>query len=416
MRTLTFATLYPNSLQPRHGIFIEQRLRHLVATGEIESWVMAPVPWFPFDHRAFGRYAAYARVPMCEERYGIRIFHPRYPVLPRISMSLVPWLMAAAVKPVIEELLAAGYDFDLIDSHYLYPDGVAATILGRHFHRPVTISALGSDVSLLPRYLLPRRMILWAVGHAAGVTTVCQALKDALVELGASAEKIHPVRYGVDLDLFCPVDREAARRELGLGGNVLLSVGHLDRNKGHHLAIEALPALPEVTLLIAGTGGYERELRALAGALGVADRVRFLGHVDQERLKEFYGAADALVLASGREGLANVLLEAMACGTPVIATPVWGTPEAIDAPEAGVLMRERSAAALVEAARRLFAAYPDRAATRRHAARFQWELVNREHLDALDRALAAEPGLDPDPRFRPGPAPSAWRPRGSGRR
>jgi glycosyltransferase involved in cell wall biosynthesis len=226
------------------------------------------------------------------------------------------------------------------------------------------------------------------VENAVGITSVCEALKRRIVELGAPEEKIRVVVHGVDPEIFQPVDREAVRARLGLAGTVLHSVGHATPRKGHHLAIEALRELPEATLLIAGDGWYEGRLRELALSCGVADRVRFLGHVDQKSLKDYYGAADALVLASSREGMANVLLEAMACGTPVIATAVWGTPEAINCPEAGVLMAERTAPALVEAARRLFACYPDRDATRRHAAGFRWERTSREHLEVLREAVA----------------------------
>lgn len=387
MKTVTFTTLYPSSVRPRHGIFIEQRLRHLLETGEVESRVVAPSAWFPFQHPRFGEYATFARVPRAEERYGIPILHPRYVLLPKVGMSAAPFTMAQAARPVLARMIAEGFDFDAIDAHYLYPEGVAAAILGRHFRKPVIVSVLGDDAIVLPNFLLPRKMILWAVERSAGITTVCQALKDRLVEVGAPAGKVRVVLHGVDLELFRPVDREAVRARLGLAGRVLLSVGHLTRRKGHHLAVEALPELPGTTLLIAGDGWYEAGLREMAAAFGVADRVRFLGHVEQENLRDYYGAADALVLASNREGMANVLLESMACGTPVVATPVWGTPEAVTTPEAGVLMRDRSAAALVEAVRRLFASYPDRAATRRHAAGFRWERTSREHLELLRQAL-----------------------------
>lgn len=389
MKTITFSTLYPNSAQPRHGIFIEQRLRHLLATGEVESRVVAPVPWFPFRHSVFGRYRTFARVPPYEERHGIGIWHPRYPLLPKVGLSMAPFVMATAAKSWLQEMIDQGFDFDVIDAHYAYPDGVAAAILGQHFGKPVIMSVLGDDVITYPKYPIPRRLLLWGVDRAAGITSVCQALKDRLVEWGAPAEKVRVVLHGVDLDLFHPVDREAVRRRLGLSGTVLLSVGHVTRRKGHHLAVEALRELPETTLLIAGDGWYEEPLRELAASFGVLDRVRFLGHVDQDALKDFYGAADALVLASSREGIANVLMESMACGTPVIATSVWGTPEAVSVPEAGVLMAERSAPALVEAAHRLFAAYPDRAATRRHAAKFRWEQTSGEHLEVLHAALRA---------------------------
>jgi teichuronic acid biosynthesis glycosyltransferase TuaC len=389
MKTVTFSSLYPNCVQRRHGIFIEQRLRHLLETGEVESQVVAPVPWFPWGHPAFGHYADFAQVPYYEERYGIPVYHPRYPRLPKVGLSSAPLLMATAVKPVLEGIRERGFDFDLIDAHYVYPDGVAAVALGQCFGKPVVVSVLGDDVIIYPKYLVPRRLLLWAVDHAAGITSVCEALKHQLGEWGAPEEKVRVVLHGVDLELFHPVDRDAVRSRLGLSGMVLLSVGHATPRKGHHLAIEALRDLPEATLMIAGDGWYERHLRDLAVSLRVEDRVRFLGNVEQEDLKDYYSAADALVLASSREGIANVLLEAMACGAPVIATAVWGTPEAVNAPEAGVLMEERTAPALVEAAHRLFERYPDRSATRRHAAGFRWEQTSHDHLEVLRGAVVA---------------------------
>ena len=123
---LTFSTLFPNLAQPVHGIFVENRLRHLVASGNVTARVVAPVPWFPFQGERFGSYAAYAKVPAVEERHGLTIHHPRYPVIPKFGASLAPALMYMFMKPFIAELIRQGNDFDLIDSHYFYPDGVAA--------------------------------------------------------------------------------------------------------------------------------------------------------------------------------------------------------------------------------------------------------------------------------------------------
>lgn len=373
IRLLTFTTLYPNARQPRHGIFVEQRLRQLVAAGGVEARVMAPVPWFPSGHRLFGRYASYAAVPLSERRHGIEIWHPRYPLIPKIGMTLAPALLAAAAARHWRRLLAHGYDFDAVDAHYFYPDGVAAALLARRFNKPFVITARGTDINLVPRYRLPRRMIIWAAEQAAHIVTVCAALKRALIELGVAEGKITVLRNGVDLALFRPVDREAERARLGLRGTTLLSVGYLIRRKGHDIVVRALPLLPDVQLLIVGDGEEETALRRLAADLGVAERVTFVGAVPQEELRRYYGAADALVLASSREGWANVLLEAMACGTPVIASNVWGTPEVVAAPEAGVLMQTRTPEGLAAAFRQLFAHYPDRAATRRYAEGFGWE-------------------------------------------
>jgi glycosyltransferase involved in cell wall biosynthesis len=144
-------------------------------------------------------------------------------------------------------------------------------------------------------------------------------------------------------------------------------------------------------LLIAGQGEERANLEALIARLGVGDRVRLIGARPHEELPELYGAADALVLASSREGWANVLLEAMACGTPVVATPIWGNPEVVSKPEGGVLMKERSAAGIVEGVQRLFADPPTREATRAYAEPFSWEATTEGQL-ALFRGIMAKAG------------------------
>src|SRR5206468_2722047 len=121
MRILSFTTLYPNAMQPIHGVFVENRLRHLAAAGA-EVKVVAPVPWFPFAGPWAGRYARYAGVPQREKRHGLDVLHPRYPTIPKIGMTIAPILLALSQRPVIAKLLAEGYDFDLIDAHYFYPD------------------------------------------------------------------------------------------------------------------------------------------------------------------------------------------------------------------------------------------------------------------------------------------------------
>lgn len=392
VKSLVITTLYPNAVQPRHGIFIEHRLRNLAKSGRVAMEILAPVPWFPFTSDRFGTYATLAKAPRHAIRHGFSIHHPRYLVIPKIGMTLAPFLMAASLLRPVGALLRAHPEIAVIDAFYFYPDGVAAALLGRIFGKPVAIHALGTDVNLIPRYMLARRLIRWAAGRAVALSAVCQALKDGLVALGVPADKVRVILHGVDLDLFRPpADRAAERAALGLARPTLISVGHLVERKGHHIAIAALAELPGHELLIAGDGEMEGALHQLATHLGVADRVRFLGHVEQADLRRYMGAADALVLASSREGIANVLLEAMACGTPVVSTHAWGAPEVITAPEAGLLVPERTPAAFAAAIRRLFAALPDRAATRRFVEGYTWERTTRDHLALLDAALTGTP-------------------------
>lgn len=380
MRILTFSSLFPNAAQPVNGVFVENRLHHLVRSGQVEARVVAPVPWVPANGLRLGRWARFAAAPVHEERHGIRISHPRYPVIPKVGMTAAPLLMYLWTRNAVHRLRAEE-DFDLIDAHYFYPDGVAAALIARELRKPLVITARGTDLNLIPQFAVPRAQIRWAAGRADGLITVCDALKQPLLDLGVSDGKVRVLRNGVDLLGFCPRDRMEARRRLGVSGRVLASVGLLIERKGHHLVIDALGQLPDTTLLIAGDGPERAALTARAKAAGLSDRTRFLGEMAHRDLADVYCAADALVLASSREGWANVLLEAMACGTPVIASDVWGTREAVNAPEAGLLMEERSAEGVANGVRRLFAALPCRGATRHHAEQFSWDATTEGQLD-----------------------------------
>ena len=381
---LTFSTLFPNSQQPNHGIFVENRLRHLVASQSVASRVVAPVPWFPHSNVQFGRYGRFARIPAREDRGGLEVHHPKYLVLPKIGMTLAPRLLFAASLPLLKTLQRER-DFDVIDAHYFYPDGVAAAWLGRKLNKPVVITARGTDVNLIPTFRLPRGMILKAAQSASGIVAVSEALKGAITALGVPDENVTVLRNGVDLRLFRPSERDEARRNLGLTGPTLLSVGHLIERKGHDLVINALPMLPGFMLVIVGEGPELGPLERVASRVNVRERVRFLGRVPHTELYKVYCASDALVLASSREGWPNVLLEAMACGTPVIASDVWGNPEVVSQPSAGVLMQERTAVGVAEAVNRLFHGLPDRAMTRRYAEQFSWDATSEGQMRLFER-------------------------------
>jgi glycosyltransferase involved in cell wall biosynthesis len=380
IRLLVFSTLFPNNVSPHHGVFVEQRLRHLLSSGAVSVRVIAPVPWFPFRGPRFGVYGQYAGITTEEFRHGIMTTHPRYVVIPKFGMTAAPLLLALAT---LRSLHAAkrDEDFDIIDAHYLYPDGVAAVMLGKLLNKPVVITARGTDVNLIPDYYLPRRWILWAADQCRHMVTVSEALRQQLVSLGASAQRITTLRNGVDLDFFRPMGkREEIRKRLNIRGFTVLSVGHLIERKGHDHVIRALADLPNVNLVIAGDGELRQSLRNLAVSVGVSDRVHWAGLLSHQELVEYYNAVDALVLASSREGMPNVLLESLACGNPVVATPYWGNPEVVTDPVAGQLTEDRSAKSIVAALGRLRDDYPDRGATRKHAERFSWDATTQGQL------------------------------------
>lgn len=391
IRTLLFSTLYPSSTRPGHGIFVETRLRELLKSGEVETRVVAPVPWFFSTNEKFGEYARMAATPRRETRNAIDVLHPRYFLPPKVGMNIAPFTLALGAIPAIRRLQHEGFDFDLIDAHYYYPDGVAASLLAAYFGKPFVITARGTDLNLIPQYSLPRKFILDAARKASASISVCRALSNELASLGADPSKLNVLRNGVDLERFYPIPQREARASLGFDQQpVLLSVGHLVERKGHHLAIGMLPLLPGHQLVIAGDGPERKALEDLAQRLNVAERVLFAGVVPQTELKQYYSAADILVLASSREGWANVLLESMACGTPVVATNIWGTPEVVATPVAGRLADHRTSASLAAAVQALMACYPERQQVRAYAEKFSWEETTRGQVDLFRKITAGK--------------------------
>ena len=280
--------------------------------------------------------------------------------------------MALAARPVVTESCRRFGDFDVIDGHFLYPDGVAAVLLGRWFGKPVVLSARGSDANIAARERVAGACVRWAARRAAAVIAVSEALRESLDSCGVPRAAITVLRNGVDPQMFGQRDRDSARLELGIAGPTLLCVGNLVPEKGHALVIEALARLPGVHLIAIGSGPQGAILRAAAARAGVADRVSWLAPVPQESLANYYVAADVTVLASTREGMPNVLLESLACGTPVVATAVGGSVEIVANDAAGRLVFDRSADAFAAACRALLAAPPDRSETVAYARRFGW--------------------------------------------
>lgn len=392
IRTLLYSSLYPSSARPIHGIFVETRLRELLKTGAVETKVVAPVPWFPLTGERWGDYGRMARTPARETRNGIDVLHPRFPLIPKVGMSVAPWLLALASVGPIQRLIDEGFDFDVIDAHYYYPDGVAAAWLAKRFNKPLAITARGTDLNLIPQYALPRKMIHWAAQQADASIGVCAALMDVLRDWGIEERRLNVFRNGVDLQRFHPVPPAQARAELKIeGGPVLLSVGHLIERKGHHLVVGAMPQVlkqhPQARLYVIGEGEERPRLEAQITELGLQQQVTLTGALPNEKLATWYSAADALVLASSREGWANVLLESMACGTPVVATRIWGTPEVVTPESGSLLVDERSSAGIAATLAKLLAVACDRQAVRVYAEGFGWGQTSQQQV-SLFQALA----------------------------
>lgn len=349
LRVLSISTMFPNPRMPVHAQFVKQRLDALAK--RVDLTVLSPVSWFPGE-TLVERYRNRHGIPAQVTDNAYPTFFPKFLSIPAVAKPLEGYTLAMRVHQWLraENKLKS---FDLIDCHLAFPEGFSGALLKRWLGLPLCVTLRGHDINDLPRYPVRIRQVLYALKNADRYFGVAQALVDGAVRLGAPAQTGFRSANGVDASRFFPLPKPEARQALGLPatGKILLSVSHLVVRKGVDILIKALADLHrkgyrDTTLVIVGKGGeegnVEPQLRALAASLGVTDSVRFAGAVLNHELYRYYSAADLFCLASEKEGWPNVVLEALACATPVLATRTWGVPEILCRPELGLMADERN--------------------------------------------------------------------------
>lgn len=348
MHILTITSLFPNSLQPLHGIFIQNRMENYTKKYGHKWSVIAPIPFYPkLPFATIKEYDRYARIPSFENSRGYPVYHPRYLVTPKVGMRYYgSWFTQGILKKVIQ--IHAENPIDLIDGHYVYPDGQAAVDLGRKLGVPVILSARGTDLSLFPRFPAIRKKIVNILSKSNHLICVSNELKKIGIELGLSEKNISVIGNGIDANRFQIGDKNFARQKLKLPTHkkIILSVGRMNALKGFHILIKALAKLPnpkDYLLIIAGEGEEKKSLINLTRELEIEEQVLFPGGILNEALPTWYQAADLFALASSREGWPNVICEAQACGLPVVATPITGIRSIISEPYMGLFVDSREA-------------------------------------------------------------------------
>ncbi len=384
LRVLSISTLFPRPDKPGFGRFVERQFDALAARGDVDLTVINPLPGLPTLRRA-----------KLDRSHPYPVYHLPVATIPRFGVRWNPALIAHAALPLVRKLHAEE-PFDLIDAQFFYPDGPAAARIAAALGLPLSIKARGSDIHYWGQQGFAVRQMLSAAAQASGMLAVSGALRADMAALGMPADKIAAHYTGLDHTVFVPQDRHKARAEVAAWdseaeitpvpahGKLIVCTGNLIPLKGQALVIEALAELPDIRLLIAGNGPDWRILRQCAADLGLADRVHFGSYAPID-LALVLAAANAMVLPSASEGLANAWIEALACGTPLVITDVGGAREVVTSPTAGRLI-ERSPKAIAAAVRDILANPPAQAAVAAHAARFSWE-VNAVQLAAHYRRV-----------------------------
>jgi glycosyltransferase involved in cell wall biosynthesis len=374
-RVLSLATLYPNAHDARFGTFVARSLEALAARGDWHVTVINPIGVPPVK---FGRYRALARAAMDGVENRVEVYRPTFRLIPRIGGRWNADHLVRAALPLARRLHAAA-PFDLVDAQFFWPDGPAAAQIAAALDLPLSIKARGADIHFWGAKPWARAAMLAAARQASGLLAVSDALASDMATLGMERSKITLHYTGLDRDLFRPLQHDRVRNrvadEFGLtlgSGPLLAGVGALIPRKGHDLTIRALAEFPDAELLLAGKGADEARLRGIAAGLGLAERVHFLGSVDHRQLPVILSAADAMVLPSASEGLANAWVEALACGTPIVIADIGGAREVADRPEAGRIVA-RDPVAIAAAVRDLLANPPPRETVAASVAQFSWQ-------------------------------------------
>lgn len=356
MNILSFTSLFPNSINIRHGIFVKNRLMKIIELYDHKITLISPVPSAPFLPKRLNPYIRLDLIASLEQVGDIPVYHPRYLHMPFVGMYFQPWFMYLSALKLIKAKPELISDVKIIDAHYAYPDGVAAVMLAKKLSLASVITIRGSDVNTLSKYLVPRLWLKWAFKECDWLMPVSKSLFNKVASLhSASIDKMTVVANGVDTKVFNAdsVDKDNKVEKKGL--KLLLSVGNLILLKGHHLIIEAIKADENLQLMIIGQGPMESELIKQINDNKMGHRVRLNGNIPQKELAAIYAQADLLVLASESEGCPNVLLEAQACGTPVISTDVGAARDLMIEGQSGLIM-ERTPASIYKTIQKAFSA------------------------------------------------------------
>lgn len=393
LNILALSYLFPNRVQPDYGIFVLNRLRAVSQWCNVK--VIAPVQWYPLIHRLRRRFWS-GKVPERERQGDIDVFHPRFAVIPRYMKWLDALTFLWSTQRVARELRDAAFEYDLIDVHWTYPDIVAGWFLARRSGRKYVVTVRGHEALYDTEITIRRWLVALFLRRADYVVTLSSELRDKVIALGVAPERARVVLNGVDLSGFNYKDQRESRAQLGLDPQkrIIISVGRLTSGKGHDVLVRMMPMLAkthDVELYIVGGVNPEDDfghvLKKMIADLGLTATVHLVDKVPHEKLALWYGAADLFCLATRGEGCPNVVLEALACGTPVVITRVGAVDELIEPGVNGLLIEPQAISSFGAEVQRGLEQPWDRRQIAERMTRWGWSACAEQVLSVYRAAL-----------------------------
>jgi glycosyltransferase involved in cell wall biosynthesis len=388
MRVLISTRIFPNRQDGTRGIYILKQAISLARNVDVR--VVSPVPWVPPFPRA-RQYTEYALVPARDTIGGLDVTYPRFFVTPKVARFLHGWFATISLAKTYEEIIGE-FRPDVILGFFAYPDGFANLRIARRHDLPVVTGVLGSDINRMAARGLQRVVIARSLAKTDKILSVSRALAAEVVRLGVPEERVVVIPNGIDLEQFVALEPSEARARLGLDdtGKIVLCVSRLSDEKGVDTLVKAYGLLTEKesTLIVVGHGDQRSRLEAMVAELDLGGRVRMVGRRPHSEIPLWMGAADVVVLPSRLEGHPNALVEAHACGRPVVAARVGGVPETIQSEEHGLLVEPDDPIELSRAIREALVREWDRRKILRKGRARSWDKVASELLDELRKTIA----------------------------
>lgn len=357
-KILVLTHSFPTKHNPIAGIFILNQLEQLKKFCDIK--VIYPYPYVP-RIRIFNPYRRFSEVPFKETVSGIEVCHPKYFMIPRALLRTKLLHFYLAVESFFSYLsskrlavrIVKDWNPNIIHMHGSFSEGQLSVMLKKKYHKPLLITVYGEDITRYTKQFPSSNLIKFSLNNADAIICQSNFLKEEIERAGIHGKRFHIIPMGFHIGNFRPRDKAKSRKmlDLPIEKKIILFVGHLIERKGVKYLIQAVKSVvgkhKDTLCLIVGKGELESSLKGMASELKLNDYVKFLGLKTNEEVSCYMNACDVFVLPSLNEGLPVVLCEALACGKPVVATNVAGTPEIVNN-DVGFLVKPKDAEDLAE--------------------------------------------------------------------
>lgn len=386
MKILVLTDMFPSGDDPTSGVFVYELSKAVSCKNQVV--VIHPRLWNPFN------------IKSCKEKQSyhlhmndMEIYRPKLFILPKGDrLFFRAFVFLIGVLPLLRKLRKT-FHFDLIHTHMAGPAGFAAVLLGMLFGKSVIVTVHGSDIHSFPGYFFLKRMVHFTLKRAHKIVAVSQSLKDSILKLDGFPEKISVIRNGVNHKEFFPFNKTTARERLGLPINkkIILFIGNLLPVKGIDLLLRAFAGMEKkdcIDLIIIGKGKSERKLKTLTKKLHIETHVNFMGSKGHNEIPAWLNACDVLCLPSRNEGFPTIIVEALACGRPVVATKVGGIPEAVTNDTFGILVEPNNTEELAATLNKALEKEWDYQAIAEYGKRFSWNTIAEEYSELYKNVVS----------------------------